>query len=100
MFIVELFNDDQGFHFYERHLRYDASATTLADAMKEAHQARPNWDIAQVCRPFADCKLPQPVYDYMNGCMFDEGLVNNPASTWADLMRPADNQAVDQGVAI
>jgi hypothetical protein len=86
MFIVEPFNDDEDFGFCERHRVYKAKALTLRQAMREALNEHPGWHVAQVRRPFADCKLPQPVYDAYNGLMFPEVLVDDPLSTWLDLM--------------
>lgn len=86
MFAVELYNDDEGYEFMGTHRVHHARATTYKAAIEEALHLYPGWDLAQICRPFSDTPVHQPVYDAINGRMFDEDLINDPLVTWQDLM--------------
>lgn len=64
-FIFELC-DDEEFIYLHRH-RVIKYTGTYKECFKKVHEEYPDMDVAQVCRKFSDCKLPQPVFDILYG---------------------------------
>ena len=75
---IEIATDDEGTHCRIQRVQAEDSR----GAMKQAKLRGDEW-VYQICRKFDDCKLAQPVFDYMNGFeMFDE---MDGRETWRDV---------------
>jgi hypothetical protein len=69
-------------------------AVGIKEAMDDAYMQFPikhGWYVAQVCRQFSDCTLPQPVFDAINGMAAPEEVINT-AQTWQELLSSDDQR--------
>lgn len=67
--------DEDEFPWEVRHKVVRFTANSLKEAMEQYRTEidQEKWSIYQVCRKFEDCKLAQPIWDFFNGSLIDEG---------------------------
>lgn len=85
-FTFELY-DDKEFKHEECHKLCHVVCGDIERAWNRVRELYPNtdeWFIYQVCRPFDDCELPQPVFDEFNGFMFSHEAINK-ARRWSEI---------------
>lgn len=56
------------------------------ERVRELYTLDDGWYVYQVCRPFDDCELSQPVFDEINGFMFSREAIRR-ARTWEEIQR-------------
>lgn len=95
-FVVEMC-DSVEFQFMHSHRVVTIETVGIKEAMDDAYMQFPikhGWYVAQVCRQFSDCTLPQPVFDAINGMAAPEEVINT-AQTWRELLLSNDQHEED-----
>ena len=68
--------DDKEFFFFVSHKVVRIEASSAREAMEKVismpEYSGEGWYIAQVSKPFTGCTLSQPVYDAVNGWLYDD----------------------------